>query len=78
MSSYAEDVDFSSVSGTLLFEGSQGAGVCLPVTVTIIKDDLLESDETFQLSASVSASRALFSPGGDVTTIVVQDDDGCM
>ena len=51
--------------------------MCLPVTVTIIKDDSLESDETFQLSASVSTSRALFSPGGDVTTIVVQDDDGC-
>ena len=77
LKSYTEDVDFTNVSGTLLFEGSHGAGVCLPVTVTIIKDDLLESDETFQLSASVSSHHALFSPGGDVATILIQDNDGC-
>ena len=51
--------------------------MCLPVTVTIIKDDMFENDETFQLSASVSRSRALFALGGDVTTIIIQDDDGC-
>ena len=74
---YIEDVDFTSISGTLLFEGSSETGACLPVRVTIVKDDLLENDETFQLSASISASRVLFSLGGDVTTIVIQDDDGC-
>ena len=75
--SYTEDVDFTNVSGTLLFEGSHGAGACLPVTVTVIKDKLLESDEIFQLSASVSTSRVIFFPGGDVTTILIQDDGGC-
>ena len=75
--SYTEDVDFTNVSGILLFEGSHGAGACLPVTVTVIKDELLESDEIFQLSASVSTSRAIFFPGGDITTILIQDDDGC-
>lgn len=60
-------------------ESGFAAGTCVPLTISIIKDGVLESDETFQLSASDASSRAMASSsnGGIAVLTIVDDDSAC-
>ena len=52
------------------------AGACYPLTVSVLKDGVLEGDETFTLSASDTSSSALpSSDNGATTLITITDDD---
>lgn len=62
-----------------MMESGFTAGVCTSLTVSIIKDGVLESDETFQLSATDSIINAMPSStnGGTVLVTIVDDDSEC-
>ena len=52
------------------------AGTCSQLSLSIIKDGVLESDETFQLSAADLSSHAMpSSTNGATALITITDDD---
>ena len=55
------------------------AGTCSPLTLSVIKDGVLESDETLQLSATDTDSRAIPSStnGGAALVTITDDDSAC-
>ena len=55
------------------------AGTCSPLTLSVIKDRVLESDETLQLSATDTNSRAIPSStnGGAALVTITDDDSAC-
>ena len=64
------------VNQNLTLESGFAAGTCIPLVLTVIKDGVLESDETLQLSASDASSHAMpSSDNGGTTLITVIDDD---
>ena len=71
-----EGEDYEAVNESLLMETGFKAGACLPLTLSLIKDGVLESDETLQLSATDSNSRAIpSSTNGGAALITITDDD---
>ena len=50
-------------------------GACSPLTLSVIKDGVLESDETVQLSATDTSSRAIPSSNNGATTLITITDD---
>ena len=63
------------MSDSLLMESGFTAGECTPLIVSIIKDGVLESDETFQLSTDATGSAMPSSSNGGTTRITIVDDD---
>lgn len=55
------------------------AGACVLLTVSVIKDGILESDETFLLSTSDTSNHAMASSrnGGTTLITIVDDDSAC-
>ena len=59
-----------------MMEAGFKAGACSQLSLSIIKDGVLESDETFQLSAADLSSHAMpSSTNGETTLITITDDD---
>ena len=74
-----EGTDYKMVSQNLTLESGFAAGTCIPLVLTVIKDGVLESDETLQLSASDASSHAMPSSdhGGTTLITIVDDDSAC-
>ena len=70
-----EGGDYTEVRETLLLESGFTAGACVPLIVGIIKDGVLESDETFQLSATDTSRHAIASSNNGGTALITIDDD---
>ena len=63
------------VNGTLLMESGFTAGACTPLVLSVIKDGVLESDETFQLLTDATGPAMPSSINGGTTRITIVDDD---
>ena len=60
----------------VMMEAGFKAGTCSQLSLSIIKDGVLESDETFQLSAADLSSHAMpSSTNGATALITITDDD---
>jgi hypothetical protein len=73
--SATEGEDYIHVSDSLLMESGFTAGACTPLIVSIIKDGVLESDETFQLLTDAIGPAMPSSSNGGTTRITIVDDD---
>ena len=75
----AEGDDYVAVSEDLVMESGFVAGACVSLTVSVVKDGVLESDETLQLSASDGSDHAMPSStnGGTALVTIVDDDSAC-
>ncbi len=58
---------------TFLINSTQGSSQ--DFIVPILDEEVVESDETFILSAFIVDNRGNFTAGGDTATAVIQDDD---
>ena len=72
---YTEGDDYIKVSNSLLMESGFTAGACTPLILSVIKDGVLESDETFQLLTDASGPAIPSSSNGGTTRITIVDDD---
>ena len=72
---YTDGEDYIRVSDSLLMESGFTAGACTPLIVSIIKDGVLESDETFQLLTDTTGPAMPSSTNGGTTRITIVDDD---
>ena len=63
------------MSDSLLMESGFTAGACTPLIVSIIKDGVLESYETFQLLTDATGPAMSSSSNGGTTRITIVDDD---
>ena len=63
----------------VVMESGFTTGACTSVTVSIIKDGVLEGDETFQLTATDFVTNAMPSStnGATVLVTIVDDDSPC-
>lgn len=54
-------------------------GTCQSLILSVVKDGVLESDETLQLSTSTVSSHAMASSSNGGTTLItiVDDDSAC-
>ena len=71
----SEGEDYEGVSESVLMEAGFKPGACSPLTLSVIKDGVLESDETVQLSATDTSSRAIPSSNNGATTLITITDD---
>ena len=53
------------------------AGTCTPLTLSVIKDGVLESDETLQLLTDASGPTMPSFGSGGPTRIIINDDSAC-
>lgn len=72
------DYDPNPLSGTLVFSAGSGPGSILRDNVTIIDENLVEVDEDFLLSVSLTnpGDPAGFVAGRDTATALILNDDG--
>jgi len=74
LSPLLEDDDFVLVNSELTFGSGLTGGTQLCVTVSILSDTIVEGNETFTISGSVSPP-AVFVPGENMITITIIDYD---
>ena len=72
---YTEGDDYNRVSDSLRMESGFTAGSCSPLILSVIKDGVLESDETFQLLTDASGPAVPSPNNGGTTRITIVDDD---
>ena len=72
---YTEGEDYIRVNDILRMESGFTAGACTPLVVSVIKDGVLESDETLQLQTDASGPTLSSSSNGGTTLITIIDDD---
>ena len=53
----------------------QGQGVCV-AAITILGDNVVEGNESFQLMIQPANPLDMVSPGGNTATVTIVDDDG--
>ena len=70
-----EGEDYTRVSDNLLMESGFAAGACTPLIVSVLKDGVLETDETFHLLTDASGPAMPSSNNGGITRITIVDDD---
>ena len=71
-----EGEDFEAVNTIVMMEAGFKAGACSQLSLSIIKDGVLESDETFHLTAADLNSHAMpSSTNGATALITITDDD---
>ena len=66
-----------AVNESVLLEVGFKAGTCSPFTLSVVKDGVLESDETLQLSAADTSSLATPSSANGGTALITDDDSAC-
>ena len=58
----------------LMFDANTNNGTIQTFVISIFDDDLVEGTESFVISGNVT-SPAMFSPGRDMTTITIVDNE---
>lgn len=73
-------VDYSPILTTLIFPRNSGDQTEIFFSVPLMDDLLIEDQETFKLSASISVPPrglgGVFSPDGDEAIGIIDNDDG--
>ena len=72
---YTEGEDYIRVNDVLRMKSGFTAGACTPLTLSVIKDGVLESDETLQLLTDASGPTMPSSSNGGIARIIIIDDD---
>ena len=67
--------DFSLHTTKLVFPAGTNNGTIQTLIISISDDDLVEGNETFVISGSVT-SPAMLLPGSNMTTITIIDNEG--
>ena len=75
--SHTESSDFTAVVNLALIimsTASVGNGVCHPIT--ILSDNIVESDEQFTVAVETVNPNDMVQSGGMSTTVTITDNDG--
>ncbi len=60
---------------TVTFLTNSTSGATQDFSITIVNEEIVESDETFVLSAFIVNNRGNFTAGGNTASAVIQNDD---
>ena len=72
--SHTENTDFLPVNTQLILIVNSGTTMC--VTVDIVDDIVVETNQSFTLELSSLTPTVTVSIGGDVATVTILDEDG--